>query len=233
MSALISSEHRCLIAAAAPREARAALDAFGVDHADPSGITVLDDRFDLVETGVSKAAASAMVMLALTRKPYGSVVSAGICGSLPVENPPALLSSICATRSVMSDEGVGTGGGFIPLSEMGFGPFPGGDDGIDHDPGLASVLGTIADRSGTIATVSWCSGDDACAQGVVKRTGAIAEAMEGAACALGAVLFDPDIRTGELRVVSNTTGERASQRWDLDGALSALTDVLGRFSRAV
>jgi len=75
--------------------------------------------------------------------------------------------------------------------------------------------------------VSWCSGDDGCAEGVVARTGAVAEAMEGASVALAAQLVDSTIRTSELRVISNTTGNRDKQVWDLDASLKALTQVIG------
>lgn len=98
---------------------------------------------------------------------------------------------------------------------------------IDHDPELTEHLATLCDVQGVIATVSWCSGDDGCAAGVVSRTGAIAEAMEGAACAVATQLSDPSIRTGELRVISNTTGNRSKQVWDLDLALKNLITVLG------
>jgi hypothetical protein len=38
------------------------------------------------------------------------------------------------------------------------------------------------------------------------------------------------IRAGELRVISNTTGRRLGQVWDLPGALAVLEGVIGRVS---
>lgn len=237
MDSLINPTSRCLLVAAAPKEAHAVLEAFDQSCEAPLGIPIqLDDCFDLVRSGVGKSAAAASTMRALMLKDHRSVVSVGIAGALPSQNLQQHLVEIgqcvCATRSVFSDEGVGASDQFIPMSELGFAPFANGTMHIMHDPSLSALLGSIADQSGIIATVSWCSGDDGCAQGVVKRTGAVAEAMEGAACAQSAQILDPTIRTGELRVISNTTGDRTKQVWDLDLALSNLNIVLGRLRQA-
>ena len=77
-------------------------------------------------------------------------------------------------------------------------------------------------RTGPIATVATCSGTGTAAEEVVARTGAIAEAMEGAAVVHAA--RRQRVPAIELRVVSNTTGDRDRQRWDLTGALSVLGD---------
>ncbi len=230
MSDLISESNRCLLVSAAPREAQAVLDAFAVrsESIDQAVVISLDNRFDLVMSGVGKSSAAAATAIACTKKPYHSVISVGIAGALPADSQLSIGTTIIATRSIFSDEGVGAPDGFTPMSKLGFPPFQGGDDWIDHDPNLTKHLSQFCDESGTIATVSWCSGDDDCAKGVVNRTGASAEAMEGAAVALAAKMVNPDTRTAELRVISNTTGNRAQQVWDLDGALSKLTEVLGR-----
>ncbi len=233
MDSIITPTDRCLLVAAAPKEfqatAGAFVNGFQIDGELVLGQAVkLDDRFDLVLSGVGKASAAAATSRALTLQPYGSVISVGVAGSLPNDHPLEIGTSVAAIRSSFSDEGVGATDGFIPMSELGFAPFADGQMGIDHDPELTSLLGSLADTQGIIATVSWCSGDDGCATGVVSRTDAVAEAMEGAACAVAGQLINPSIRTGELRVISNTTGNRKNQIWDLDSALNGLTEVLGR-----
>ncbi|MFK7758961.1 MAG: hypothetical protein AB8C13_03320 [Phycisphaerales bacterium] len=244
---LINTSNRCLLVAAAPKEVRAVCAAFDqVGSESVAGsVTALDDRFDLVHCGVGKASAAAATARALAVGQYNSMISVGIAGSLPTgqsTGQPAgqsygqpiithqlqITQSLTATRSCFADEGVGTGDGYIPMSDLGFAPFANGTMGIDHDPDLVSALASITDATGIIATVSWCSGDDGCAQGVARRTGAAAEAMEGAACAVAAQMINPDIRTSELRIISNTTGDRSKQEWDLGGALDKLTSVLGR-----
>jgi len=236
MDSLITTIDRCLLVAAAPGEFQAVVDAITTcdqsaqspDSPAPGAVIRLDDRFDLVLGGVGKASAAAATSRALTLQTYRSVISVGIAGALPSNRPLGLGTSITATRSVFSDEGIGATEGFIPMSDLGFAPFAQGEMGIDHDPELTRLLSSLTDSQGIIATVSWCSGDDGCAGGVVARTGALAEAMEGAAVAVAAQMIDPSIRTGELRVISNSTGHRTEQVWDLDGALAGLTGVLGR-----
>lgn len=238
---LINTSNRCLLVAAAPKEVHAVLAAFAHGQLDvPVGSAVtLDDRFDLVRSGVGKSSAAAATARVLAMGQYGSMISVGIAGALPSIQSDRSNShldqiqigqSITATRSCFADEGVGSNDGYIPMSDLGFAPFASGTMGIDHDPELVALLASMTDTTGIIATVSWCSGDDRCAQGVVSRTSAVAEAMEGAACAVAAQMIDPLIRTSELRIISNTTGDRSNQAWDLDGALRELTSVLGRFS---
>jgi futalosine hydrolase len=60
---------------------------------------------------------------------------------------------------------------------------------------------------------------------VKARTGAVAEAMEGAA--VGLVAHRLGIPFGEVRIISNTTGDRNLQRWDMKRALASLSEVIG------
>jgi futalosine hydrolase len=76
-----------------------------------------------------------------------------------------------------------------------------------------------------IATVSTCSGTDAAATEIAHRTGAAAEAMEGAA--VGLVAFRHKVAFAEVRVISNTTGDRSRQVWALEESLAEL----GKFVR--
>jgi futalosine hydrolase len=239
MDSRITSTDRCLLVAAAPKECDAVLRAFELQGCEQQAselhgsliqfgqVVPLDTRFDLLCGGVGKSASAASTSRALTLKQYGAVISVGIAGALPSEHPLSIGDSIVATRSVFSDEGIGAPDGFVPLSEIGFAPFANNEMGIDHDPDLVAFLASLTSDIGTIATVSWCSGDDGCAEGVVARTGAVAEAMEGASVALAAQLVDSTIRTSELRVISNTTGNRDKQVWDLDASLKVLTQVIG------
>ena len=87
------------------------------------------------------------------------------------------------------------------------------------DSHLLERLGPLF-AEGPIATVATCSGTDEAAAEVARRTGAVAEAMEGAAVVHAARrLGVPAI---ELRAVSNTTGRRDRQVWDLPTAMTAL-----------
>ena len=125
---------------------------------------------------------------------------------------------------------------------------------FSHKRGFADTIGDVFQLSseqidkhasvvkfhkiGAVATVSTCSGTGEGAEAARIRTGAIAEAMEGAAVGQAvARLSDlqPRCEAGfaELRVISNTTGDRSSQRWDLKGALAVLSDLVAELPGAL
>ena len=112
--------------------------------------------------------------------------------------------------------------GVLPGGKLALGDFEGNPVPVD-DRLLSRLAGLF--RTGPIATVATCSGTDAAAESVARRTGAVAEAMEGAAVVHAARrLGVPAI---ELRVISNTTGDREDQEWDLAGALVVLGRSVG------
>ncbi len=151
---------------------------------------------------------------------FDAVLSLGIAGALPFDGDPLKLGDVVlATESVYHEEGLITPDSFLDTSQMGFplGDFEGNN--IPGSPALIERFDGIG-VPGRVATVATCSGSDAAASQVVRRTGAIAEAMEGAAVLHVASAFScPAV---ELRVISNTTGERDAQVWALDEAFSVL-----------
>lgn len=229
---------RTLLVVASPIEAAAVL------RAVPGAPEIVDWRTqplwsgcDLVRCGIGKTNAAAATALALSRTSYRTILSVGVAGALPGSDL-AIGDAIAASASVYADEGLQTPQCFQDCAAMGFplGPFAGSS--IPADATLLNLLRPLADVAGPIATVSTCSGTNALAAMVRERTGAIAEAMEGAAVAHVAARFcqlhaDRQIATGELRVISNTTGDRDCQAWDLKRALARLTEVLGRFRTVV
>ena len=102
---------------------------------------------------------------------------------------------------------------------MGFalGDFPG--NAVPVDEALLDMAGAVF-RIGPIATVATCSGTDEAADAIARRTGALAEAMEGAAVVHAARRLR--VPALEVRAISNTTGDRDRQVWDLAGGLAAL-----------
>ena len=179
----------------------------------------------VVVSGVGRTnAAIATTRALLESGPFDAVFSLGIAGSLAGgEFVPDLGDVVVASESVYHEEGLLTPMGFSDTSEMGFplGPFPG--NRIPASPGLLELLEGLG-RRGPVATVATCSGTDAASAEVSLRTGAVAEAMEGAAVLHAASVFScPSV---EVRVISNTTGERENQVWRLDEAFSTLADVV-------
>lgn len=219
-----------LIAVAAPAEARAACRAAGLSLDPPPWTLVpLWPGADLVVTGVGKANAAGGVARVADPARHGLVLSLGIAGALPRSGGAmlALGSLVVATESAYADEGLESPAGWATVAELGFplAPAPMRANAVPGDAGAVVRLAAWADASGPIATVSTCSGTDALAAKVAARTSALAEAMEGAA--IGQAACRLGLAFAEARAISNTTGDRASQRWDIRAALERLERVVG------
>ncbi len=179
------------------------------------------DGAAIIVSGIGRTNAAAATTEAIIRSGHvEAVMSAGVAGALPGGHLP-LGAALVATSCVYVEEGLIAPTGFAGMGAMGFslGDFEGNAVPVD-----ARLLSRLAPRfrTGPIATVATCSGTNAAALEVARRTGAIAEAMEGAAVVHAA--RRKQVPAIELRVVSNTTGDRDRQQWDLAGALA----VLGR-----
>jgi futalosine hydrolase len=218
--------------------------------AQPWQVESLAPTIDLVQSGVGKVNAGAAVAAMLTSQPsrYQLVLNLGIAGALPVaEGSLAEIGDvIIADRAPYADEGLvkpahaSREWQFQGIASMGFplGPFddtgPRSDarwtrrlhDALSREPDLSGHA-----RVAPIATVSTCSGIDELACMIAQRTGAIAEAMEGAAVAHIATLFG--VPWCEVRVISNTTGDRDHQRWDIPRSFASLQTVAACIARAL
>lgn len=234
MSALdtILSGRRALLVVAVDAEAHAIRRGLGLPEQahTPWSLVELNERFDLVVTGVGKSNAAGATARTLDAIRHAAILNLGIAGALPREGAESLPlgSTIAATRSSLADEGMLAPSGFLSLAQMGFAPIAQretGNDGMSvpaHAP-LLDTLTRIVDVTGPIATVSTCSANDGLARDVAHRTGALAEAMEGAA--VGTVALALGVPFLELRAISNTPGDRDRQAWSVRGAFDALSRV--------
>ena len=173
----------------------------------------------VVAGGIGRTnAAIATTASILTDGPFEWVINAGVAGALPESNLN-LGDVVIANKSVYFEEGLLTPNGFQTIDEMGFSLGEFVNNEVPGDPWMIERLrstGTVA----PIATVATCSGTNAQAQLVRNRTSCVCEAMEGAAVVhtanrLGAHAI-------EIRAISNTTGTRDSQEWNIDLALKNL-----------
>lgn len=172
-------------------------------------------------TNAAAACAARLAGAAASGAPFAEVLSVGIAGSLPGSGlGPG--DVVVAEACTYAEEGIALPEGHADVLALGFplGDFEGNRVPVDRRL-LASLghLGTV----GTVATVATCSGTDGAAASVRARTGALAEAMEGAAVVHAA--RRAGIPAIEVRAVSNTTGDRAAQRWDVPLALRALDAI--------
>ncbi len=211
-----------LVAVAAPAEARAVFAGLGCSPASQAAWTLIraTPHADVVITGVGKANAAGAVARTLDPARHAIVLSVGVAGTY---GQVPLGAVVAADSCIFADEGVQTPDTFQDIASLGFAPAPTGQF-IPTSTVLLETLRTFA-AVGPIATVSTCSGTDALASSIAARSGAIAEAMEGAAVAL--VAHHLGVPMGELRVISNTTGNRAAQQWRLQDALVTLQRVIG------
>lgn len=173
----------------------------------------------VVAGGIGRTNAAAAVTSAiLSDGPFAWIINAGVAGALPNSNL-ALGDIVVANKCVYVEEGLQTPSGFQNIGEMGFslGNFEGNE--VPVDSWMLDQLTSIG-TVGSIATVATCSGTDTQSELVQNRTGSICEAMEGAAVVHAAN------RVGsaaiEIRAISNTTGNRDSQEWNIELALQNL-----------
>lgn len=215
-----------MLVVAAPAEARAILTGCSrPDLSTPTPWSRLEvgPGVSLMVTGVGKAAAAGACG-ALLRPSDGVVLNVGVAGALPGSGL-SIGAVVAASASVFADEGVETPQGFVDIGALGFPPGDVAGVSMPCDAGVVEALRPIADLVAPVATVSTCSGTDGLAREIARRTGAAAEGMEGAAVVLTCRRLG--VPSGELRVISNTTGDRGRQVWDLPGALAALSRVIG------
>ena len=135
----------------------------------------------VVISGIGRTnAAIATTRAILEHGPFDSVINAGIAGALP-DSGLAIGDLVVASASIYFEEGLITPAGFEDVASLGFplGDFLG--NAVPGDSALLARAETLGLPVGRIATVATCSGTDDAAREVSRRTGAIAEAMEGAA----------------------------------------------------
>ncbi len=186
------------------------------------------DGAEAVLTGVGKANAAGGVARVLDARRHAGVVSVGVGGCLPGVGLE-IGSVVVGSASVFSDEGVATPTGFVAASTLGFDPGVDGDE-VEGDRQWVDALAGMGLGPVRIATVSTCSGTDERARLISSRSRSSVEAMEGAA--VGCVAARLGVGFCEIRAISNTTGDRDGQVWDLRLALDRLKlivdKILGR-----
>ena len=180
------------------------------------------DGLDVVVGGVGPAASGAAAAQALTRRPYGLVLSAGIAGGFP---PAGIGDVVVADEIVFADLGAETSDGFVLASTLGF-----GDERSVVPSDVVGRLRSVlpAARVGAVLTAATVTGTAATAAARQSRhPSALAEAMEGAGVAVAAT--SAGVPFGEVRAISNAVGPRDRAAWRVPHAL----DVLGAAINAV
>jgi futalosine hydrolase len=208
--------------------------------------TLAGQAVALMHSGVGKAnAASAATSLVEAKHP-DLVISFGCGGAYPGSGL-TVGDLALASEEIYGDEGVLAPEGFLNMAALGFPlvqrsgsrhfdryPVPGAL--LERARPLVARAATEAGRAlivGALVTVSTCSGTDAAALELARRTGGICENMEGAAvaqvCALHGVPFL------EVRGISNLTEDRDLSRWNLPEGMNiaqgAVLSLLGGWEK--
>lgn len=209
-----------LIVVAVDAEKRAIVAAFAESDQSAHAVTI-------IAGGVGRTNAACATTQAILAGSFDAVISAGVAGAHP-DSGHAIGDVILAAASIYFEEGLITPDGFRMPEQMGFplGSFSG--NAVPGDPKLLHPMRNEFPAE-PIATVATCSGTDAAAHCVRERTGASIEAMEGAAVLhVASKLSVPAI---ELRAISNMTGNRSRQTWDLPAGLRGLGEGVSRALR--
>ncbi len=226
-SDFFNSNNRLLVAVASGGEFGAVLKALNqnVDKISKEWCVSHFDSLSILQTGVGKSNSAGAVTHELTiaetkNRRYGAVLSFGIAGSL--DEQVKIGSTVFGSAAVFADEGTPclANQEWTSLEESGWALtcFQ------QNQHPWSQYLSLSADHIGIIATVSTISGTNEIAAQYAKRTGALAEGMEGAAiaqvCSRLAVPF------AELRVISNRCGNRDVNKLDIPTSFTRLTQVV-------
>lgn len=138
---------------------------------------------------------------------------------------------VLAEEEVCGDFGVHCADGFTSMADLNLPNEPRLAPALRHsfelDGGLLGWACSLLPeaRSGRFVTVNSCSGTPPVSRQLEERTGGLCENMEGAAAAQ--ICTDRQLPLLELRGISNPTGTRAPEQWNLTaGAEAAQRGVL-------
>ncbi len=199
-------------------------DAGRADHRLPQGSPL---RAVLVISGYDKANAAVATALLLERFAPSLLVNFGIAGAFPGSGL-ALCDVVLATADSYADTGSSSPQGWLPTEEFGMplAEVSGKRYWNTFSLEASLVEGAAAAlrregwarrvRTGPCVTLSQVTGTAEEARVLQARWGALAESMEGAACAHMCAVYGA--RFLEVRGISNPVGDRERRRWDVRGA---------------
>ena len=183
------------------------------------------DSVDVLVCGIGKAAAASATAHRLSTGLPEAVVSFGVAGAYP-SSGLRVGDAVVATEVALLDEGLETGEAFVPFGGAEL-PVPGAawaaTDPVLRERLLIERASEIRVEPGRIGTVSVCAGSSRLAR-ERERSGALCEAMEGAAIALVAARYG--VPFAEVRGISNPCGPRDGAAFDLEAGVSGAHSVL-------
>lgn len=178
----------------------------------------------LAHSGVGATAMAIRLTRLLENYPCAAVLLCGCGGSYP-DSDLQIGDLALASDEVHADLGVATATEFIPLDQLDIPQDPQLMPSTQQRFELNSPLLTWARQQlpevacGSFVTVSCCSGHPQLSDELQRRTGGLCENMEGAAAAQVCAEFGLPLL--ELRGISNPTGSRDPQLWNIKAGVEA------------
>lgn len=173
----------------------------------------------IVRTGVGPVNAAHAVAIFLAQTGARAIIVCGVGGAYPGSGL-AIGDVVCAASECYGDLGAMSPSGFLDMKALGF-PVVEGQTALFNEIPLQVFP---VDRRAPFVTVSCCSGTDAAAREIEKRTAGAVESMEGAAVAHVAHLHG--VPVGEVRGISNIVTNRDTKAWKLNEAARAAQEAL-------
>jgi futalosine hydrolase len=127
---------------------------------------------------------------------------------------------VCAASECYGDLGAGSPSGFLDMKALGF-PVVDGPAPLFNELPMQVFP---AQRRVPFVTVTSCTGTEAAARDIERRTGGAVESMEGAAIAHVAHLHG--VPVGEVRGISNIVTNRDTSTWQLKRAAAAAQEAV-------
>lgn len=193
------------------------------------------DGIRIALTGPGKVSAALATLELLEEKRPDWLIQVGCAGAYATSGL-ATGDAAIADLEIFADEGVEAPDGFLTMKDLALPQAARGDDRLFnevpvHGPSEA-VLETIRSatggdsriETGRFCTVSCGSGTDAAAARIEETWNPLVESMEGAAAAL--VAWKQGVRFSEIRGVSNRTGHRNREEWEIPAACEIAARVL-------
>ncbi len=183
-------------------------------------------------TGVGAVRAAAATALALQNQPCAALLHVGVGGAYPASGLP-VGALVTAASECDPQAGILTPDGYQDLGGLGFPLTTAFPNRIVFDnPWADWVAQRVAPAPRLpFATVQCCSGTNAASEMMASRAEAAVENMEGLAVAWTAGQFG--VPYAALRAISNLTGDRDRQQWNLPAAQAVLAQSVGAILAAV
>ncbi len=189
-------------------------------------LLTVSPRLQVLVTGVGAVRAAAATALALQNQPCAALLHVGVGGAYPASGLP-VGALVTAASECDPQSGILTPDGYRDLGGLGFPLTTAFPNRIVFDNPWADWVAqqVVPAPRLPFATVQCCSGTNAASEMMASRAAAAVENMEGLAVAWTAGRFG--VPYAALRAISNLTGDRDRQQWNLPAAQAVLARAVG------